>query len=374
MNRTADNTIQLSCPSAVVSIDLTKNSADLHAVSIVKIFVHALTCPLVILLNILVMLAVKTKRKLHTKSNIALACLATTDLMVGLFVQTLQITRQIFLLRGATDAFCSSQKIAVNIIVACVLASLYHLILLSAERYVAIKHPFMYDNLVTEVRIIVASSLAWAAAIILPTTRHFFLTNKLFLTILAAILLCLLFPAMVYFNIVVYKETRRNEKQIAANQVSLEAKEKILKNKKAFYTTNIVLVVFFLCYLPQGIFLVIAFYFKDLIPSHVVHIVSRLVSLLPVLNSLFNPLIYAVRIRYFRVAFIHFLSRKTIAQAEELERKLFGPRQIRAMANVEQGQNRASRENVQQENETLSNRNDDTNRAQPPEEYDQRPV
>ena len=44
-----------------------------------------------------------------------------------------------------------------------------------------------------------------------------------------------------YFNFSVYKEVRRNEKQIFANQVSLEAKEKLLKNKTAFYCTIIVL-------------------------------------------------------------------------------------------------------------------------------------
>lgn len=39
---------------------------------------------------------------------------------------------------------------------------------------------------------------------------------------------------------------------------------------------------------------------------------------------MFNPLIYAVRIRHFRVAFIQLLSRKPNVQAEELERKIFG--------------------------------------------------
>ena len=54
----------------------------------------------------------------------------------------------------------------------------------------------------------------------------------------------LLAVVTVYFNISVYKEVRRQEKQIPANQVSLEAKEKILKNKKAFYTTlNLVVVI-----------------------------------------------------------------------------------------------------------------------------------
>ena len=51
-------------------------------------------------------------------------------------------------------------------------------------------------------------------------------------------------------------------------------------------------------------------------------------SLLPVMNLLFNPLIYAFRIRYFRIAFIQVLSRKSISQAEELEKKIFGTRQI----------------------------------------------
>ena len=46
--------------------------------------------------------------------------------------------------------------------------SFNHLLLLSAERYLAVKHPFAYENLVIEVRIIVASGLSWAAAILFP--------------------------------------------------------------------------------------------------------------------------------------------------------------------------------------------------------------
>ena len=79
-------------------------------------------------------------------------------------------------------------------------------------------------------------------------------------------------------------------------------------------------------------------------------------ALIPVLNSLLNPLIYAVRIRYFRVAFIQLLSRKRTAEAEKLERKIFGLRQIAATANNEPGENiraSASREEPQG-NETLN--------------------
>ena len=356
MNHTTDNTTFVSCGFAFLPINPAKISPDLHAVFNIRLVVNALTCPLIILLNILVMVAVKTKRQLRTKSNIALACLATTDLVVGLFVQPLQIAWHIFLFHAEADVFCSLKKIAMGVTVKCILASLYHLFLMSAERYLAVKHPFAYETQVTDGRIIIASGLAWAAAIILPT-QDLWLTNRQFLVIFAGFAtLFPLFPAMIYFNVAVYKEVRRNEKQIAANQVSIEVKEKILKNKKAFYTTTIVLLVIFLCYIPTNICFVILFYFKDRISTNVGHIATYIFTLVPLLNSLFNPLIYAVRIRYFRVAFIQLLSRKTIAQAEELERKIFGPRQIGVIANVEQGQNRASREeDEQQGNETLKN-------------------
>jgi len=81
---------------------------------------------------------------------------------------------------------------------------------------------------------------------------------------------------------------------------------------------------------------------KDSIPINVKYIMFNLLPLLPVLNSLFNPLIYSVRIRYFRVAFIQLLSRKTIAQAEKLERNMFGPKQVRVVATAEKEENRVN--------------------------------
>ena len=89
MNYTTDNTTLLNCGVAFLPINLAKISPDLRAVFIARLAVNALTCPLIILLNILVMVAVKTKRQLRTKSNVTLACLATTDLVVGLVVQPL---------------------------------------------------------------------------------------------------------------------------------------------------------------------------------------------------------------------------------------------------------------------------------------------
>ena len=359
MNYTTINNTSASCGSVpYLPLPIAKRlSLELRAVFIFRIGVNLITCPLVILLNILVMVAVKTKRQLRTKSNITLACLATTDLSSGLVVQPLQIVLHSFMLKGETGILCSTlAKITVALNLRCVIASLNHFVVLSAERYLAIKHSFAYENLVTEVRIIVASGLLWAATIILPK-EDFWPANIRKVTKFVVLFMQFIFLVLVvYFNVSVYREVRRNEKQIIANQVSLEVKQKLLKTKKAFYCTIIVLLAMSLCYFPASIIIVILISFtKDNIPVNVKQVMFHLLSLFHVLNSLFNPLIYAVRITYFRVAFIQLLSRKTTAEAEQLGRNMFGPRKIQAVATAEQGENRVGREDkVEQGIETLN--------------------
>ena len=81
--------------------------------------------------------------------------------------------------------------------------------------------------------------------------------------------------------------------------------------------------------------LILVSFIKDSISINVKQIMYSLLTLFPVLNSLFNPLIYAVRIRYFRVAFIQLLSWKTFAQDQKLERNIVGPKQIGIVATGE---------------------------------------
>ena len=346
---TTINITSASCgPVSYFGIPFPKTlSSELRAVFIFRIAVNAVSCPFVILLNILVMVAVKTKRQLRTKSNVSLACLATTDLIVGVVVQPLQIVRHSFMLKGETGMCGGRHKITVAINTKCIIASLNHFVVLSAEHYLAIKHPFAYENLVTEVRIIVSSALAWAVAII-PPMEDFWPANIQYVAKVAVLFMQFIFLALVfYFNVSVYREVRCNEKQIIAKQVSVEVKEKLLKNKKAFCCTIIVMLTIFLCYFSVIISAVIIIsVLEDSIPINVKHIIFNLLSLLPVLNSLFNPLIYAVRIRYFRVAFIQLLSRKTIGQAEKLERNIFGPKNAGDV--VEHGESRFSRGELRQ--------------------------
>ena len=153
----------------------------------------------------------KTNRQLRTKSNVSLACLATTDLVVGLVVQPFEIVHYSFMLKGETDIICSTlAKVRTAFTIKCVITSLNLFVLLSAERYIAIKHPFTYENLVTEVRIIAATGLTWAVVIAIPA-EDFWPPNIQYVGILLVVISMQLISIalVVYLNVSVYREIRR---------------------------------------------------------------------------------------------------------------------------------------------------------------------
>jgi len=143
-------------------------SADLFYGLLVAAAVFNLAaCPLTISLNALVMVAVKTRRRLQTHPNILLACLALTDLMVGLLLQPIHIAKTILLLQEKdAHEFCNIELAFTISFVIFMFATVCHLLLISTERYLAIKHTFTHGTVVTKARLIISSAVAWIAAIV----------------------------------------------------------------------------------------------------------------------------------------------------------------------------------------------------------------
>ena len=174
--------------------------------------IHLMAC----LLNTLVMVAVKTKRRLQTHPNILLACLALTDLMVGLVLQPLHIAKTISILQAGKDAyeFCNiNLAFAVSLFIFS-FGTNCHLLLISGERYLAIKHTFTHATVVTKARVIMSSAVAWITVVLfLLVISHF--------TIIFFSYNVVIIVSIVLLQIFVYKEVRRHEKQILSQQVSM---------------------------------------------------------------------------------------------------------------------------------------------------------
>ena len=201
------------------------------------------------------------------------------------------------------------------------IASLSHLAMMNVERYIAIKHPLQYETIVTENRLTCLFVLLWISDILL-TVPLSFVENNIYLTVdNSTMFLCM--AIIFYCQIVLYYETSRHQKEIAAQQVSLEAREKFLKEKKAFKLTTTVLFFWILCYLP--LILARTLISKSIIKSvNLAYMALFAGIIVKIFNSIVNPIKYCVKIRQFRVAFIQLVFRKSNTQAENMEKRVFG--------------------------------------------------
>ena len=207
-------------------------SVVVQVVLIFLIIINILTFPFTAVLNALTMLAVKVKPRLRAqKSNILLALLASTDFIAGVIVQPFFVALIITLLLDEVSPTACALQVFTRSATACVInTSLFHIALISGERYIAVKHCFAHNSLITDARLLVVCALAWLLSVSLqiPSLVHinvFHTVNNIFIV---------LFIAFIVFCLVaVYYETRRHEQQIAAQQVTQEAREQLENNKKA---------------------------------------------------------------------------------------------------------------------------------------------
>ena len=133
------------------------------------IAVTTVACPFTILLNILVIVAVKEIRELQTNSNILITSLAVTDLLVGAVSMPLTITLDALILRATVseDIICTINEISGFVLYTACSVSLFHLILIAWERYVAIVKCMEYKVIVTKGRVKRYAGIAWITALVI---------------------------------------------------------------------------------------------------------------------------------------------------------------------------------------------------------------
>ena len=273
-----------------------------YAVTLASIILTMLTCPVVILMNVLVIVAVKTRPRLQSVYNILLASMALTDLLVGTVSGPSFIVVEIFAITGGSVAtYCYLEKKASNpFVVFSILASLFHLVLISIERYFALKYALRYTAMVTKFRMTIAVVFVW----FLTGSHSLFttFTGRKYIPYTLSILTGFSLLVIVYCHIFVYVITRRHEKQISTEQFTAEAAAKFLEEKKAWKTTTIIIGFLLLFFLP-GLALLL-WQLTGLNEETRLAFRPVLVPCSLMLNSLCNPIIYCWRSKTLREAMI----------------------------------------------------------------------
>ena len=265
---------------------------------IVTIIINSITCPFTVLLNVLVIMAVKRRPRLQTKANILLACLAVTDVLTGLLVQPSFIAWKISVLKNIN---ISGIKELHNVLLrGLAVCSSLHLILVTSERLLAIKFTLRYLY-IANIRNMKVSVLAiWAFSFITGGLRfmeRYDVSNYAKnITLSLTLAVSVIFIATAY--IILYRETLRHQKMIKTQQLPQEEVERFVKGNKALKTTVFVVGGVVLCFLPM----VIRLWAEVLkrkkllaVDKQLLDILNPWVRTFGMLNSPLNPLIYCLR-------------------------------------------------------------------------------
>ena len=262
---------------------------------------EVMTVPLAVLANILVIVAVSRKRYLRKqKPCVLLACLASTDLLVGAVVLPSFITSHAF--RFARAPICIVDTVAFSSMYVGCGASLLHLVIISGERYVAVKHALRYETLVTTGRLITAIASAWATSVasLLAALVNIVLENHAALFVITILAILGSLAAILFCQIAVFLETRRHRRHIQAHQVSEAAAKEMLKKDKATRTTTMVVAALLVCYAPAILCDVVIL--MGHFPMDTTLVAIYVTEVFIFANSFINPVIYCMRLQDFKRA------------------------------------------------------------------------
>ena len=268
-----------------------------------------------IFLNALVIYAVAIRPRLRSNTNVLLACMAATDFLCGTILQPLFVAKELKYIFGVGPS-CILEKVY-NIALAGVgFASIDHHVLISIERYVAIKNPLRYREIVTKQWLKTGVLLAWALAVFVTmleivmaavdsTTKFYSAYVQVMILIYTA--LGLVYMAIIsYTNVYIFFQTRRHKKRIQNEQVTHEEAKRMKKDHRAANTLAIILGVLVLTNLPA--LLVMSTYISNGNSETTLRRILRkwalaFASLRPVLN----PIIYCWRVKKLRQTFLEIL-------------------------------------------------------------------
>ena len=292
-------------PSVFVCVDSTTYTWILTETveSYISILIKAVACPLTILLNLLVIIAVIKRRELNKNSNILFASMAVADLVVGTVSMPTNIIYEVRILLGEdlrVLRICPLALVNFIVLYGAASASSYHLTVIAFERYVAIKFWANYKTLITRTRVKCLALSAWLLTLF--STVSAFLAqmdegNHIFANIFnimsgSKTLFCLALIVYCYISACVAMRSRKQNDITRTSALSKAiAVESTIARAMAILT-----IALLISFIPSVLVLL-----GKSVPLYRTSTYFRWSQLLLQLNSLLNPLLYCfVLNRHFR--------------------------------------------------------------------------
>uniref|UniRef100_UPI0037E89DFD adenosine A2a receptor a n=1 Tax=Semicossyphus pulcher TaxID=241346 RepID=UPI0037E89DFD len=311
--------------------------SDLTAAAIFYIVLELLIAVFSVLGNVLVCWAVCLNSNLQTITNFFVVSLAVADIAVGV----LAIPFSILISIGFCSNFYGCLFIACFVLVL-TQSSIFSLLAIAIDRYIAIKLPLRYNSLVTGERARGIIAICWVFSIIIGLTPMMGwnnLHNVNYTDCPPNLMQCLFekvvdMEYMVYFNfftcvliplmlmlaiyLCIFMAARHQLKLMEVKALNGEKSRSTLqKEVQAAKSLAIIVGLFAVCWLPLHIINCFTLFCPgcDRPPLWIMNVAI----ILSHTNSVINPFIYAYRIREFRQTFRKIIRRHILGQQELFE-------------------------------------------------------
>ncbi|XP_071196213.1 trace amine-associated receptor 6-like [Salvelinus alpinus] len=264
-----------------------------------------------VFLNVLVIISISHFKQLHTPTNLLILSLSVSDLLVGLIVipvTTIAIMESCW---GFGEYFCVFQF---YISCLCTTLSLGNLVLISIDRYVAVCDPLLYHSKITTSRMMCCISITWCCCIIYDATivknfvnvqvqsrclKECLIVEGLNWVTTIDLVLKTVVPCSIIITlylkifVVARSQARKVFSKEAASVSGVKTVQANKSERKAAKTLSIVVFNYLICWTPS-----LFIFFLSLLSENVSLFI---ISFLPLVNSLINPIIYAFFYPWFKV-------------------------------------------------------------------------
>jgi len=283
---------------------------DVNQITSFKIIdaITSIACPVTILLNLLVIIAVKTRRVLKHNSNILLSSVALADLLVGAVSMPLSVTSDMLVANRVLDVdiVCTIAFINASVLYFTCGASFLLLLLIARERYVAIAKWMEYKAIVTTGRLKKYTRVAWLLAALVVGSSLLMEACRLRYErvsvedVILSIFWVAYFLLVVFFYVKTYLVVRKwNRTRIRPVNGLVKGKIESKVANTTFWLTVFVA--------ASGMPIQVVYLFRGVLPFFSRVSTLRWAETILQFNSLFNPLLYWYRNRRKRKAALDLL-------------------------------------------------------------------
>lgn len=211
--------------------------SERYLMNLVTAIINITAAPFAVVFNLLIFYAIMS-RQLRTPSNLLIACLALSDVFVGLAVQPGYITYRL-MENQLRSVPCFVMVVYANAFYLCCGVSFMTLAVVSYERFVAVRLQARYNSVFSSKRVFKYMTAIWIANITLTSLQWAGINRASRGMHLIAWFICLLVAGAANFGIVL--TLLRTRRRVQPQHIRL--REKIRRRREAKLTRTITFIV-----------------------------------------------------------------------------------------------------------------------------------